>query len=525
VTSRTRGLRPAVGRHQSQAASRHRRRDDNGVGVGVGVEPAAYPVAALPRLEQSSTQPPVPDLESRVRGGTKWSMLNSIVLRVGNFLVGAVLARTVFGPAAWGLYAISQVVLAVLLSVNELGVSAALVRWEGDIRSFARTVATLSLIASTMMYVALYVAAPFLARVFGSPDATRMLRVLCICVIIDALCAVPLALLNREFAQGRRMLVDSLNFVVGAGVMIWLAYTRHGVMSFAWGALAGCAVALVVSTVVAPYFVMPGWNTSQARELLRFGLPLAGASLFGLGVLNVDSAIVGATLGPAMLGLYQLAFNISSWPATTISLAVQRVSFAGFSRAADSGKGFTQAFNRALSLLMALTLPACVLLATLAGPLIHAVYGERWIAAADALRLLAALGLMRAAFVLVNNCIAAADKRSTFMGIQGLWLAVLIPVLLVGARFGGITGVSAGHVLVAAAIVAPASLWTLSRAGITVRSVARACFRPVLGGALMAAASLLTSHLVGDGVGGLAAATAAGVAVYLPVVYPMRELL
>lgn len=498
MTSRARGLRPAFGRN---------------------------PVAAPPRLERPGTQSAAGDLESRVRGGTKWSMLNSIAVRVGNFLVGAVLARTVFGPAAWGLYAISQVVLAVLLGVNELGVSAALVRWEGDIRDFARTVVTLSLIASTLMYAALYAAAPLLARMLGSPGATRMLRVLCVCVIIDALCAVPLALLNREFAQGRRMLVDSLNFAVGAGVMIWLAYTRHGVMSFAWGALAGCAVALVVSTVVAPYFVMPGWNTSQARQLLRFGLPLAGASLFSLGVLNVDSAIVGAALGPAMLGLYQLAFNVSSWPATTISLAVQRVSFAGFSRAADAGKGFAQAFNRSLSLLMALTIPACVLLATLAGPLIRAVYGERWIAAADALSLLAVLGLMRAAFVLVNNCIAAADKRSTLMGIQGLWLAALVPVLLTGARFDGITGVSAGHVLVAAAVVAPASLWTLSRAGITARSVARACFRPALGGALMAAASLSVSHLAGDGLAGLAAATAAGAAVYLPVVYPMRELL
>lgn len=477
------------------------------------------------RLERPSTQSAVRDLESRVRAGTKWSMLNSIVLRVASFLVGAVLARTVFGPAAWGLYGISQVVLAMLLSVNELGVSAAIVRWEGDIRSFARTVVTLSLIASTLMYVALYATAPFLARVLGSPGATGMLRVLCICVIIDALCVVPLALLNREFAQGRRSLVDFLNFVVGAGVAIWLAYTRHGVMSFAWGALAGCTVALIVSTAAAPYFVMPGWNTSQARQLLRFGLPLAGANLFGLGVLNVDSAIVGATLGPAMLGLYHLAFAISSGPVSIIAPAVQRVSYAGFSRVADAGKGFAQAFNRALGLLIALTLPACVLLATLAGPLIHAIYGERWIAAADALRLLAVLGLMRVAFVLINNCIVAADKRSTLMGIQGLWLAAMIPVLLVGAQRGGITGVSAGHVLVAAAIVTPASLWTLSRAGITVRSVARACFRPALGGALMAVASLLTSHLVGDGVGGLAAAMAAGAAVYLPVVYPMRELL
>ena len=521
MTSRARGLRPAYGRDGVRAASLHHENDDR----GVGVEPAVYPVAALPQLEPPNAQSAGQDLESRVRAGTKWSMLNSTVIRVGSFLVGVVLARTVFGPAAWGLFAISQVVLAVLLSVNELGVSAAIVRWEGDIRSFARTVVTLSLIASILMYVVLYATSSFLARMLGSPGATGMLRVLCICVIIDALCAVPLALLNREFAQGRRSLVDFLNFAVRAGVTIWLAYTGHGVMSFAWGALAGCTVALIAATAVAPYFIMPGWNTSQARQLLRFGLPLAGANLFGLGVLNVDSAIVGAVLGPAMLGLYQLAFNISSGPVTIIASAVQRVSYAGFSRVADAGKGFAQAFNRALSLLMALTVPACVLLATLAGPLIRAVYGERWTGAADALSLLAVLGLMRVAFVLINNCIVAADKRSTLMGIQGLWLAALIPVLLVGARLGGITGASAGHVLVAAAVVIPASLWTLSRAGITVRSMTRACFRPALGGALMAVASLLVSRLAGGGLGGLAAAAAAGAAVYLLVVYPMRALL
>ena len=97
--------------------------------------------------------------------------------------------------------------------------------------------------------------------------------------------------------------------------------------------------------VVSPYFVLPGWNGAHARQLVRYGLPLAGASLFTVGVVNVDSAIVGATLGPAMLGLYQLAFNISSWPVTTIAQAVQRVSFAGFSRVADARQGMEDAFT------------------------------------------------------------------------------------------------------------------------------------------------------------------------------------
>jgi len=515
-----RGRTSGYARARIRAASNFHDGGDRGVGTQSSAH--AWPA---PVLEQPTAPSVARDLENKVRAGTKWSMLNSIVLSVAGILIGAVLARTVFGPAAWGLCAISQAILVVLLSVNELGVSAAVIRWEGDVQNFARTVVTLSLTASTSLYVALYAISPFAARLFGIPGATPMLRVLCICVIIDALCAVPMALLNREFAQGRRMLVDCLNFGVRASVMLWLAYTGHGVISVAWGALAGSAVALIVSTAVAPFFVVPGWDSWQARRLLRFGLPLAGANLFGLAVLNVDSAIVAVSLGPAMLGLYQLAFGISSAPVGVIAMVIQRVSYAGFSRMADAGKGIAQAFSRTLSLLVALAVPACVLLATLARPLIHAVYGERWIPASGALGLLAVLGLMRVAFVLINNCIVAADKRSALMGIQGLWLAALIPALLVGARLDGITGAAAGHVFVAAAIVAPASLWALSRAGITARSIARACSRPAVGGALMAAATLSVSRLAGAGVGGLVAAIAAGSGVYLLVVYPMRSLL
>ncbi len=496
-----------------------------GPALAVVLEPPLYPMAASLRPRVLAPEQPAQDLESRVRSGTRWSMLNTIVVRVSNFAVGVLLARTVFGPSVFGLYAVSQIVLAVLLSANELGVSAAIIRWEGDIRSFARTVFTLSVVSSTVIYIGLYASASSIARLLGSPGATYMLRILCLCVIIDGLASVPLALLTREFAQGRRMLVDLANFVVSTGVTVWLAFSGQGAMSFAWGSLAGCIVALIVAMVAAPMFVLPGWNTADARQLLQFGLPLAGASLLTLGVFNVDSAIVGATLGPAMLGLYQLAFNISSWPVSSISQAVQRVSFAGFSRVADSGKGLTDAFSRALGLLMALTVPACVLLATTAEPLIRAVYGERWVGAAHALSLLAMLGLLREAYGLFYDAMAAVGKRNTLMAIQGIWLVTLIPVLLVGARLGGITGVAAGHVVVAAALVGPAFLWALSRAGIPVVSMARACLRPAVGGVLMATVSLLTIHALGKGLLGLAAAIVAGIAIYLPVVYPMRSLL
>ena len=152
-----------------------------GPALAVTLEPPMYPVryAPMPRGapdggsgragagQQGPGRGPVEHAEHR-RGADL------------NFAFGALLARTVFGPSAWGLYAVSQIVLTVLLSANELGVSLAIIRWDGDIRRFARTVFTLSVASSTLIYVALYAAAPEVARLLGSPDATGMLRLLCI---------------------------------------------------------------------------------------------------------------------------------------------------------------------------------------------------------------------------------------------------------------------------------------------------------------------------------------------------------
>ena len=491
------------------------------------IEPPVRSVlSVVPPPPTARTLPPAEEsLGSRVRKGARWSTLNAILTRVSSSVVTAYLARTVFGPRIWGLYAVSQVVLVVLLSANELGICSAIIRWDGDVRNVARTVLTISVATSTMVYAALFVAAPEIARTLGSPGATSVVRVICICVIIDGFAGAPSALIEREFQQGRQLICDSLNFLVSTGTMVVLAFTGHGAMSFAIGAVAGSTVATVLYFALAPQLVLPGWNTALARRLLRYGLPLAGAALLTLAVFNVDSMIVGSTLGPVLLGLYALAFNISNWPVNVIMSAAGRISFAGFSRVANSRQRLAESFTRTLALALALAVPACVLLGTLAAPFIRTVYGPRWLAAAPVLELLVVLGLLRLVYALAYDCLAAAGQRHLLMWIQAAWLGALIPVLIIGARRYGIVGVGAGQVLVAVGVVGPAYLWGLSRAGVTVRYLCIASALPLIGGALMAVVSLFVIHTVGSGLAGLAAAGIAGLVVYAPVAFPMRVVL
>jgi O-antigen/teichoic acid export membrane protein len=481
----------------------------------------AAPAAALVSGEEAGQA----GLGRKVGAAARWSMINTLVLRVANFTVGVILARTVFGPHAWGLYAVSQLVLSVLLSANEMGVSLAVVRLEGDIRGIARTALTLSLLSSSVLTAALFFGAPAVASLLGSPGATNLVRLLSLCVLIDGFVCVPFSLINREFMQGRRMVVEGIGFVVTTGVTLGLAFAHYGAISFAWGNVIGNVVTLLGAMIAAPFLVLPGWDRSQARALLKFGLPMAGASLLVLGTLNVDSAIVSATLGPAALGFYQLAFNISSWPVQSISAAARRVSFAGFSRLAGSRDALADGFTKAAAVLVALAIPACVLLITLAGPVIETIYGARWLPAADSLSLLGVLGLLRVFYELAYDGLAAAERKQTLLVVQGLWLVVLIPVLLAGARLRGITGVSAGHVLVAVLVVGPAFLWSLHRIGITLRALLARCLRPIIGGILMAVVSLAIIHMTGPGLVGLVAAGAAAGAVYIPLILPMRKLI
>jgi O-antigen/teichoic acid export membrane protein len=478
---------------------------------------------------------PEPSLGRQVRKGLTWSLLNTVVGRIGTVLVGIVLAR-ILTPEDYGVFAVALVALNALLSMNELGVSLALVRWPEDragraLDRIGPTVATLAVGGSAGLYALCFAAAPSIAEVMGAPQATGVLRLLTASVLIDGVTAVPSALLTREFRQDKRMLAEFISFGVSTAVSVGLAMAGFGAWSLAWGRMAGNGASAVAFLALAPVRYRPGWNGAEARRLLAFGLPLAASSLLVFAMQNVGYVVVGSMLGPIALGFYLMAFNLSSWPVNVISVAARRVSLAGFSRLADQPARFAGAFGTALSLLMAPTVPICVLLGVLAHPLVEFVYGPKWLPAAGALRWLAVLGAARVAAELAYDALVAAGRPRATLWLQGLWTLALLPALALGALVDGITGVGAGHAVVAALVVLPAFALAVRRSGVGLRRMGAALARPLAAGAAVAAAGLLSQRLLaGLGFGDtpfleLAVAGTLGVAACALVLAPMRHLL
>lgn len=437
--------------------------------------------------EERAPGPEAP-LGRLVRRGLGWSVVGQVGNRLGVFATGIVLAR-VLTPEDFGVYAVALVALNLLMAVNELGVIPSIVRWQGDPRAVAPTGMTLAFVNSMALYVLVFAGAPAFSSALNAPEATGVVRLLALSVVVDGAVAVPLALLARSFRQDRQAVAEIVGMLAYAAVAVVLASSGAGALSIALGRVAGSVATGLLLMLFAPFRCLPAFDRAVARTIIRFGLPLAASSLVRHAVLNVDYLIVGHLLGTATLGVYLLAFNLSSWPVSTVSIAVARVAFAGFSRLVHDRARLVAGFTKALALIVLASLPIVLVLIVLAPELIRFVYGPKWLPAVTAVRFLLILGGLRVAIDLMADLVSADGRPQLNLLVQLAWLVALVPALAVGAQLGDIRGVGIAHMVVALVVVLPVALAAVRRSGVRLGDLLPLTARPLLG--TVAAASLM----------------------------------
>jgi O-antigen/teichoic acid export membrane protein len=453
-----------------------------------------------------------------------WSFGSTLVNKVSLFGVGIMLAR-LLGPHAFGTYAVAYVALSAVLAFNELGVSLAIVRWPGDPGEIIPTVTTISAGVSAIICGCCLFAAPAYASAMGAPEATTVIRVLVLAVLIDGFTATPVAVLQRNFRQGRKTIADQANVWLSTGVTVTLAWSGAGAMSLAVGRLVGCTAGAILLLAFAPESRRLGFDRARARALLRFGLPLAGASLVAFGVATADQIVVGHLLGTVALGFYVLALNVANWPLTMFSQPVRTVGPAVFARLQHDRAAMRATFLSTAGLLCAVALPACLLIGGAARPLVGLVYGSRWMPAAQPLMWLALLGGVQVFFLLAYDYLVVLGRSRFLLNTQLVWLIALVPALIVGARAGGIAGASLGETAVAVLCILPWYLRELSKSGIRLRTLSRHLWLPVAGAVATGILAAGATKVTRADLPALAASSVAAMAIAGALVYHKRTVL
>ncbi len=459
-------------------------------------------------------------LGRQVRMATMWAGAGSVGMKVTSFLLTIVMAR-ILSPHEFGVFAIALTIHTVVASLGELGAGAYLIRHGRSVDDAAPTVATISVVTSGVLALMMYATAGPVTRAFGVPEAEAPVRILSICVVMVGLWAVPGAVLTRDFRQDKELIATLAGLVPGNLVMLIGALHGMGADAFAWGRVIGTFVTGLFLTYWSPWRF--GFKREYVVPILKFGLPLSASGMVTLALLNTDFAIVGHHEGAVALGIYSLAFNISSWAVTLVNGPVAAVTMPAFARVAHDDAAFRTMFVRVFRLLGGMAFLISFTVAALSEPLISTVYGHRWDAAIPVLRVLPAFAALNMLATLTSNLLVGRGHPRLPLMIQTLWLLTLAPAMWVAVDHWAAIGAAFAHVLVIIVVVSPCYLYTLLRwTPVTPRLVVEALGRPFAASVLAAGVAFLASILLpGPAPARLLVGGTLSVAVFSALMWPL----
>ncbi|NGN93034.1 oligosaccharide flippase family protein [Nocardioides sp. KC13] len=452
----------------------------------------------------------------RVSRGLGWGLGGTIAMRVGSVLFGILVARLV-APEEFGVYAVALTVWTILSTLADLGLGADLVR-AADMEPRAPTVASIGLGVSVSLGVTMVLAAEPIALAFGSPESVDVIRLMAVSIAVFGFTIVPSARLTRAYRQGALFGINALGLLASVVVSLGLILGGVGAEALACGQIACQSVIAVGLFVVTRTVPRLGYDPALARESLVFCLPLAAANLLSWLLLSLDNLIVSRTLGPEQLGLYVLAFNISSWPMSALGAAIRVVALPAFSQASSP-----EVRNRGLVLCIAPLVTVSTLislgLAAAAIPLVTLIYGDRWEPAAAALTGLAVFGGSRVLLDLVATFLVAAGETRAVLAVQVAWVLAMVPAMVLGVTRWGLAGAGWTHVAVVVAVVVPLYLRALGKVGIPPGELLRPVVVP-----LVAAVPAAIACIWFNGLGSNRLLTLVGVAALVLALYGLPLL-
>jgi PST family polysaccharide transporter len=177
--------------------------------------------------------------------------------------------------------------------------------------------------------------------------------------------------------------------------------------------------------------------------LVRRGLSALGTRISNVTIAQGDFLVLGLFAAKPVVGAYFFAFRLSSQPMTILSGSVTSVLFSSLLKIGDRARRAQIAFYAA-EMITAVTLPLCLLMAVVAGPVMWALFGEKWRLATPLVQILS-IGMpfdvvsWPAAALLVAN---GEFKRSFFY--QSWSVPLVLFLVTLGAVKASAYGVAIG---------------------------------------------------------------------------------
>ncbi len=393
----------------------------------------------------------VADVRTSIGRGIAWTGVAGVVLGVLDVAATLLLLRCWLTPAEYGVAALVTPLFPMFDLMADAGFAAAVVQADDAEPDAVSAAFWASCGASLVVALALFAVGPALAAAHGQPVLALLVPAYGAKLAVWNLVAIPSAVLRRELRFGAVAKIRTAAALAEFAGKVLAAAAGLGVWCFVIGQLAKAGMAAVATLATSGF--RPRWRCDRraVARYWRFGRRTSASQVLFHLYTNADYQIVGLWFGAAATGLYRAAYELVLEPTKLLSYVVVEVAFPVFARLRHDLVALRARlieFTRSNLLVLVPVLTALVLVP---GDWLAVFYGERWRAGAHAVRLLCAVGALRALAFLLPPLLDGVGRAELTLRYT-LIAAVLVPASQLAAAVA--LGPSLGWTAVAWAWVA-----------------------------------------------------------------------
>lgn len=365
----------------------------------------------------------------------KWAFLGDLLPKIFQPLFTLILAR-LLTPSDYGIIGVATMVIGLARMVESMGLSQALIQTDEDVEEAANVVFWSNLGLSGLLYVIVFLTAPFAADFFAEARVTLVLRVMGLQLVLSAFDDVQEALLRRNFQfqqlVGRRLIPA----LTPALVSIPLAAAGFGYWSLVAGTLSGTALGVLLLWKVSDWRPRFRFDARIAGLLLGFGAFVAIESLQGWALNYGDNLAAGHFLGVENLGYYSFGFTLTVIMIGYAISPLASVAYSAFSRLKTDSAELQRLFIDSTRMLAMVVFPLALGLALVAEPAVSIVLGAKWLGAIPVIRILAIMPGLSWIIALNPQLYRALGRPDIMPKFHIATLIYIVPAYIISAQLG-----------------------------------------------------------------------------------------
>ncbi len=358
-----------------------------------------------------------------------WRFLERCGAQGVTFIVSIVLAR-LLNPSVYGTIALVTVFTTIMQVFVDSGMGNALIqKKDADDLDFS-SVFYFNIAMCLVLYIIMFIIAPFIAAFYEMPELTSVIRVLSLILIISGIKNVQQAYVSRNMLFKRFFFSTLGGTIVAAVVGIVMAYMQYGVWALVAQMLCNAVIDTTILWITVKWRPKKQFSFERLKSLFSYGWKLLVSALIDTVYNDLRQLVIGKIYSKEELAHYNQGDKFPKLIVSNINTSIDSVLLPTMSKAQDDKNAIKNMTRRSIKTSTYIMMPLMAGLSVCAEPLISLIMTNKWLPCVPFLRIFCISYAFWPLHTANLNAIKAMGRSDLFLKLEIMKKMVGIIALL-----------------------------------------------------------------------------------------------